>query len=241
MGIFSTIVKLNPMLKTVFKVHAGLVSFLTTLITSGSLFLVANPTQALNLTFNFTGEVTSRFSPNGVLDSSVAIGTPISGSYTFDSTTSDSNASLEEGRYLYSPPSRLAVTVGNYTFNASSPNYFYITVLNDFSGQDAYFITSLSVQSSIPVLSMGLGLNDISGTALSSDALLLTPPNLALFPDAQEFYIDNSVSGQEYEIGGKITSFAAVPFEFSSMIGFLFLGTWIGARKLKSLGFKYPH
>lgn len=141
------------------------------------------------VTFNFTGHVTLIDDRNSVLDKSITLGSPLEGSYTIESTTSDNNSFPDVGDYWhYNPGYGVTAKVGPYTF-ATDPAQlqFLLEVVNrgvnDLNGpRDNYLIRSyknLPINNQLLVDRIFWQLDDPSATALNSDSLPLTPPDLS--------------------------------------------------------------
>jgi len=159
-------------------------------LTAGIFFSAAQPGVASLITFVAQGTVTSvdtalvfPFQPPSPVFS---VGDAFTVTFTFDSLTPDSNPDPNRGRYSNAITS-LSVTVGAYTATASGNNS--ISVDNDlpFGTGDRYFIdlsamsgpslNAFDVSSQTALLIMA----DSSGHALSSEALPISPADLAGF------------------------------------------------------------
>jgi hypothetical protein len=101
--------------------------------------------RADHVTFGFTGTVENVFDGLDQLDSSVAMGTEFSGTYTFDPdtpNTAEPGGEGEAGLYEHdAPPAGVTIDVGSFTFRsvAIAPD-FDVIVNNDFgfAGSDDY-------------------------------------------------------------------------------------------------------
>lgn len=130
-------------------------------------------------------------------------GDPITGSYTFESTTPDSAASASEGSYT-SPsdaPYSMSATIGENLF--STTDFLNIGVANFGPLGDFYTVLACSPDVSCADLEMEIALQNLDGTALSSDALPLTPPALGLF-EIRNFHVFALLGGSELQIEGTI-------------------------------------
>lgn len=165
------------------------------------------PAQADLITFNFSGHVTSVFDNYNELDGSVAVGTPFSGQYTFDSAWPHSDTDPNYRNYSPVSPTGvgMSVSVGNYhTQSVSTADQdFFISVADNWSGEDCYDVNSMK---NVPTGSLNdpymfFSLEDYSQTALSSLALPLTPPDLSawtsnifwLWNNENEIHIEGSL------------------------------------------------
>jgi hypothetical protein len=154
----------------------------------GFALVSALPTaQATPTTFAYTGIVQTVVP---ALSGTFQPGDAFSGSYTFESTTPDTDPSPGFGLYA-NAITGLTFTIGSYTGGADcSSGSCDIAVQDGGPGDcaliDCYIVTvshptGPSVEGVLPT-SFGLSLLDGSGLALSSDALPLIPPDLSSFP-----------------------------------------------------------
>jgi hypothetical protein len=156
------------------------------------LALLASPlsARAASVTFQFSGLVTdvfgSVFTPGGTGSNGFSTGLPLSGSYTFNSSTPDSGGGANNGRYN-NAVQNLSVTVGGYTATFT-PGSSFIQVINRPSG-DSYEVRAdgllgNAVNGRIPT-SFRFELTDPSGSVFSNDSLPTTPPSLSSFASSQ--------------------------------------------------------
>ncbi|MGA2071204.1 MAG: PEP-CTERM sorting domain-containing protein [Sedimentisphaerales bacterium] len=151
----------------------------------GVLLFCGGLAQAEWITIAISGYVTSVSDENKHFGGQIAIGTPITGTYTYDSAIPDSYPSdFSYGQYWnYTPPAGVSLNVGGLNFRTNPDNVeFAVTVNNNNLGEDSYSIWStknLSLSDGTLVQSISWYLNDPTGTALSSDALPLTMPDLS--------------------------------------------------------------
>jgi hypothetical protein len=157
--------------------------------------------QANPVTFQFTGAVTYLLDNPALIDPSVKVGTPFTGSYTFESTTSDSNPDPAIAFYQDNLISWTA-NVGNYTFNLILIPYNNgISVVNNWeepigSGyfQDIYMVdgalaeSTLIKQGGFMVIYFSEGSN-VPPTVLTDTSLPIVPPNPSLFTDQHTFSV----------------------------------------------------
>jgi len=157
----------------------------------------------------FEGEVTGIYDPQNCLGGAVEVGSPLSGYYTFESTTPASP--LGSGYY---PDAITAITgsVGDLPFFGPTgpPNSIYVIDGGGFPpSYDNYsMVTGVGLQNRDLVFSINL--RDPTGTFFSSLTLPLVPPSL----DA----IDLSASGirllaksEDLGIAAQITTLVVVP------------------------------
>ncbi|HEV8145236.1 MAG TPA: hypothetical protein VGP79_02585, partial [Bryobacteraceae bacterium] len=141
------------------------------------------PALAGPLFFNFTGTVNStNFDPSDPFGGSIGFGTPITGTYVFDSTTPDSDPSASSGSYQHAgAPYGLTINIGGNVF--STNDFLAINVLNS-AGFDQYGVLACSGGSGACFsgdLTVSILMQDSTGTALASDLLPLTAPSVAAF------------------------------------------------------------
>ncbi|UCC31348.1 MAG: PEP-CTERM sorting domain-containing protein [Phycisphaerales bacterium] len=174
------------------------------------LALRANPVSAELVTFEFAGEVTHVWDDDGLLGGAVTGGSPFSGLYTFESTTPDSDP--DEPRHgLYNDAIMLVSgDVAGISFAGPAGTLNAIEVL-DFP--DTSF-DKYRVFAEITLLDIGLDLSlsahDASGTAIQSESLPITPPDLALFGFTMFSVFDGS-EAIPLGIDGQLTSLVPEP------------------------------
>ena len=163
--------------------------------------LTAGLAHAVPITFAFTSVVSQEplldLDPFG---GSIAAGTPFSGSYTFESTTPDGDASTDGGSYASSPGS-LSVTIGGNVFAFDLLN---IGVINNFSGSDFYIVLAQGT-SGADIFDLSLILQDTNGTAFVGAALLTDAPSFAAF-ELATLFLEGSFSGNQVQIQGDLAS-----------------------------------
>ena len=164
------------------------------------------PAGAVPITFEFSGTITRVTNNYGYLNSSVAVGEPFSGYYTFESTMVDSNPSPYRGDYT-SPSDPLLL------MSVQLGNYFITEPLGGISledGKDLYsagttWFDFLGLQTG-----MGIRLTDLDGWIIMGDQLPLTPPPITTLPSYwREFSL---VGGNGYfGVGGTLETLAPEP------------------------------
>lgn len=159
--------------------------------------------HASPITFGFTGMVTQDplLDPSDPFGGSIDAGTEFSGTYTFESTTPDSDPAANSGSYTSSPGS-LSVAIGGNPFVAT--DLLNIGVGNDFSGSDFYTVFVQNTSSADP-FDVSLILQDTDATALGGALLLTGAPALAAFEIAS-FFLAGEISGDQVQIDGVLTS-----------------------------------
>ena len=150
------------------------------------------------ITINITAEVAYVEDTEGLLDGMINIGDTLSGSYTYESTTPDTNPFSTVGDYLHSsPPFGITINGGGFIFETDPGNvYFLVEIVNDHGSppSDNYLLRSyynLPLSDDTFVEHISWQLDDPTLLALSSIELPLVPPTL---PDWQSFF-GLSISG----------------------------------------------
>ena len=168
--------------------------------------LTAGLAHAVPITFAFTGVVSQDplldpSDPSDPFGGSIAAGTLFSGSYTFESTTPDGDASASGGSYTSSPGS-LSVTIGGNVFAAF--DLLNIGVGNNFSGSDFYTVFAQDITGA-DTFDLSLTLQDTNGTAFVGAALLTDAPSFAAF-ELATLFLEGSFSGNQVQIQGDLAS-----------------------------------
>jgi len=152
----------------------------------GQIFWLA-PVQATFITIEIEAVVDSVDDEFGYLERKVSPGDIITGSYTYDLSTPDTNPSIYVADYVHQvAPCGISLSVGGFTFRTNPANVdFLVEIINDsISGglHDAYGLISynnLPLTNGSPVDEISWWLTDPSATALSSTELLTTAPVLS--------------------------------------------------------------
>lgn len=162
--------------------------------------------RAQNVTFRFAGTVTDVYNSPF---SDIAVGTPFTGTYTFNLGAADDNTFPGVADYWHrSAPYGVTVKIGERTFRSDPLAVeFLVELVNDhYSGFDNYLFRSYR---NLPTDGVAVGhiswqLDDPTQTALSSEALSPEPPVLSQWQ--QFFGLDVSGPDFEYLIRGQVTS-----------------------------------
>ena len=164
--------------------------------------LLVAPTvaDAAPITFTFTGTVT-QVDPDIPFDEPIEFGTPFTGSYVFESTTADGDASANGGSYT-SVGGSLTLTIGGQTFLAA--DFLNISVGNDFSGSDFYTVFAQST-GGLDVFDISLLLQDLNGTVFGSALLPIDAPPFSAF-EVATLALTGMVADNQVEILGQLTS-----------------------------------
>lgn len=151
-----------------------------------SLGLATGAAHAAPVTYQFGGTLTL---VDPALSAEIFNGTLFQGSFTFDSATVDSDPNPTRGVYAPGPAFSLVVGGLSYSRNSGSPGS--VMVENEFFPSVDRFSVSAGNNITGPQIlgyaatGIFLFLDDYSGTALNSDGLLLSPPNLGDFDIAR--------------------------------------------------------
>ena len=170
--------------------------------------LLANPAEADLVAFNFTGAVSH---VDTGLFPTFNTSQTLTGSYTFDSLTPDSNPSSNIGRYNGTIQA-LTVNLGSYTATLGNSGSNFIEIRNQPSS-DGYAVraplTGPLVNGFSP-LRFQIELIDPSATVFSNDLLPTTPPGLSSIATSRFrlFFEDGNGTAR---VLGSLTSLTAVP------------------------------
>ena len=143
-----------------------------------------SPAAALaeSRTFRLSGVLTQVDDPSSVLDGSIQPGLRFSGHYVLETTTGDSNADPTVGDYWHSAaPAGLRVEMGNYVFETDPANVSFLVEVVDRPGDDHFVMHTYNNRATGGVLVEPISwqLDDFTGAAVTSDALITGPPQLA--------------------------------------------------------------
>jgi hypothetical protein len=150
--------------------------------------------SAVPIKLLFSGTVTNFSDPADFLNGSLSVLDKIFGSYTFDSLTSDGDGRTTVGSYSLISA---GVVIGNQEVrNTSGGEVSIFNDIPDFNGADRYHVVWTAF-AGLPKQAFDFTLFDSSGSALSSDALPLAPPNISAFPNQHSgtwrYYADNGI------------------------------------------------
>lgn len=169
--------------------------------------------EASPTTFNFTGTISGVASDD--LGLGVSVGTPITGSYTFDSAAADSNPSPGTASYQMtgSPYGFTALILGQVFGTA---DFLAVNVVNN-NPDDEYGVLGCAgglvgcSESGATYVVFNWLLTDSSNAAFSSPALPVTPPSLGGF-QTNFFELDVLTEAGAFEsVQGSITSLVRAP------------------------------
>jgi len=148
-----------------------------------------------------------------VLEGKINVGDIITGWYTYDTSTPDTNPLPYVGDYEHhTPPSGISLSVGGFEFKTDPANIdFLVEIINDSTSgglHDSYVLISysnLSLSNGASVDTIAWFLRDASATALSSTELSTTAPVL----DQWQANVLSIESDRAFGIRGHVTS--AIP------------------------------
>jgi len=179
------------------------------------LFFNTAAVRADLIIIGITAEVVTVLDPAGWLEGNVDVNDIITGTYTYDLSTPDSNPLSTVGDYEhFDPPCGISLTVGGFDFTTDPNNVnFLVEILNDKGPgelHDAYVLRSynnLPLWNGLPVSHISWQLSDDTSNAISSTALPATAPILGDWP-TNALSIDG---GKNFLIGSHVTSVILIP------------------------------
>jgi len=191
--------------------------------------------QAVPITISITGNITDLAGTGrGSVPNTIYAGVGFTGTYTYDSSTPDSDANPQRGKYLHNSPYGISIALGGYEFK-TSPNHtngFEMQIRNDLNiGNGMYDSYSFSSTENISTLPAGFeiwyitwSIGDSTHTALSSDALPATVPVLTDWNHNTLEIIGVDSLGRTIDIVGTV----ATP---EPLTGFLMMGGMLLLRR----------
>jgi len=187
----------------------------TILLITVAAFLWALPAKAELVTIKIEAVVDSVDDPFGYLEGNITPGDIITGSYTYDLSTPDSNPLGQGADYEHLlPPCGISLSVGDFVFQTDMTNVnLLVEVVNNNAGIDGYLLISynnLSLPNGTPVNSISWTLIDYTKSALSSDALLATAPVLDDW-GFNRLSFGGGTRARGYVIEGDVTSAVVIP------------------------------
>jgi hypothetical protein len=204
------------------------------------------------ITFNFTGTVSHV--PALLSGGPIATGQTVAGSFTFDPTVADSDASPIVGFYQNLVAFDVSIPDASFVATASPGSLpGFIEILNDEDGVRDRYVASMTAPNQnvsgpavagAPLQRLAILLRDrVTHQAFSSDALPLLPPSLADFPTETSLILDFNVgSAGPGELFVSLTSFTTsqvpVPVQIDALaenINALELGGTINGGEANSL------
>jgi len=184
------------------------------IITATCGLFLAGPARAALITIAIEATVDYVWDEYNKLEGRISVGDIITGTYTYESTTADSDPldPVQGNYWCYDSPCGISLMAGGFSFRTDPSNIeFHIAIRNDtHSGKDVYAIGSsnnLPLSNDTLVGSIWWQLDDHIANALSTDALPITAPVL---DDWQENAL-HLEGGRDYGIAGHVTSAVLIP------------------------------
>jgi hypothetical protein len=158
-------------------------------------------------TFVFTGRLdAAQFIYSDPFGGAITDNSVISGTYTFDENAPDLDPGVAGSYFASGPPFGIRVTIGGITFASDA---ITVPVTNNFFGFDQFGANSQNFAGpyGTTIANMAMGFTDYTQTALSTDALPLTPPRF----DSSVFSIYGTVNGgmSAFSLQGTLTTLTA--------------------------------
>jgi hypothetical protein len=139
--------------------------------------------QGAIITIAIEGFVDYVEDPGGLLAGSIFVGDLITGTYTYDTSTPDTNPLVDYASYWQTgPPAGISLVVNALQFGSNPDSLNYrIGIADGYESSDIYSVRSnnnLAVSDHLSPTDIYWKLEDITGTALSGTELPWTPPKL---------------------------------------------------------------
>jgi len=183
------------------------------------------------VTWEFAGEATSVQDDTNLLGGAVTVGSPFSGTFTFDPDATDSDPHPRRGFYEESIID-FSGAIATVPFWGPVGNRNSIEVKNGFGSPT---LDSFSVRPDVRIVGVDLdvtiGLFDSSGIVFGSDALPVLPPDLDFFSTRRFILFDQSET-LSFRVAGDVSSLAVIPEP--STFALLGLGSVLVARRFRS-------
>jgi len=182
-----------------------------------TVLLLANgsPVQAEIITIAIEATVDWVDDQDNYLEGNITHGDIITGTYTYDSDTPDSEPASTVGDYWhYNSPFGISLSVGGFDFRTDPCNVnFIIEILNDhsISEDDGYLLMSynnLDLSNGVPVDNISWQLDDYSGQAISSTVLTTSAPVLGDWDQPVGLILD---SDRRFMVRADVTSAVVIP------------------------------
>ena len=177
------------------------------------LALMSNAANAEIVTINVSATVNYVDDIANVLGNQVAVGDVITGSYSYDTTTIDSDPSPEFGKYDFAPGAgSMSFTVNGLTLasNPAAPIGAYSAEVVNYAGGDGFHVRSFEnnlLPSGGKVMDLSFNLYDPTGSAHPTDQLPTNAPTLSAYQYRDLLASGNSADGLNFfYMGAEITS-----------------------------------
>ena len=182
------------------------------ILTAILLCCICLPVRADLITIGITGKISYVDDPQNVFGEQININDTITGTYTYDTSTLDSNPDPAIGDYWnYTTPCGFSVNIGNLVFESNSNDVKLIVEIENNGPTDSYLVRSRNniCSNGALVERIDWELEDYSATAITSDALPTTAPNLA---DWRDYGLTiTGPRGWDYGLTADITSVMLIP------------------------------
>ncbi len=176
---------------------------LAVLIGGAMVGIGASSATASLITWEFAGEITSVFDENDLFAGTVFVGSPFSGSFTFESTTPDSSPTNPSSGFYVDAITLVSGRVGGFSFlgPTDSGASFHVSNDNPANGFDGFSVGA-PVDLFGETSRMSLLFTDITGAIFDRDSLPNLPPALDLL-DPARFRLSTPV--ETFDLFGQIT------------------------------------
>ncbi|MBN2137893.1 MAG: PEP-CTERM sorting domain-containing protein [Sedimentisphaerales bacterium] len=190
---------------------------LTTII--AGLFSIVSSCYGELVIVQFTAEVTETDDPYYLLQGIINLGDTITGTYTYDTSAPDIYSDTWWARYEYdTPPSGISVRVDGFESRSDPDNTdFSIEIVNNAHAMggswDSFVLESennLPFGSDLVIYELSLHFIDDSALAISSDALPVDAPEIAMWSQAQ-VWIRGGARQRSVAITGDLASAVLIP------------------------------
>ncbi len=202
-----------------------------------ALSLISAHARADPVTFSYAGTITqvAALDPASPFPQLVEFGTAFNGTYTFDSEAVNGILGDPSSGSFASPLGTLTLNLGGLSFAFTGIS---IGVFNS-PGFDFYSVLfAENPTADNPTgIQLSLSLQDLTGTALSSNALPLLPPSLSLFDTTNAFFFTDTIDGNQVEVGGSLDALAVPepPAPVVLVIIAAAAATWLRRRRSQAI------
>lgn len=178
---------------------------------------------AETMTFEISATVYNLYDPGNAFQNSVGVGDKISGTYTIDIATPDSDPDPQYGHYVFNPTSYqlgfdFLINANSLKSDPAASSHMYEAHTMNSSGDHFGIIShaNMPLVSGSSVDDIFIDLYDSTGQALTSDALPGEALNIAAF-DYHDIHVAGGANnGNYYNLDAKIDSIKAVSNQCSS-------------------------
>jgi hypothetical protein len=192
--------------------------------------LAANSSAAI-ITIGIEATVNYLNDNDNLLEGKVQIGSIITGAYTYDTDTPDTNPASFIGTYSHNGSQYgVTLTIGGFLFSTDTNNTnFRMTMVNDsldIPGDGYSFISynNLLLLNGVSIDSISWQLDDNTGTALSGVDLLTAAPVLSNWQFNNNLHISGGIGGippcydKTFNMGAEVTSAFLIPEPASLLV-----------------------